>query len=319
MSLLEIDQLQIDFRLRGDWVRAVDGVSLRVEAGQTVCLVGESGCGKSITALSVARLLHTPPARYSGGQIRFDGTDVLTLPESDLVRLRGPAVGYVFQDPGTSLNPVMTVGSQIREALYLKDPNLANPTEVARRLEWVGIPDPERRARDYPHQMSGGMQQRVMIAMALAQEPRLLIADEPTTALDVTIQAQILELLVDMKQRRGMAMLLITHNLGVARSVADQVLVMYAGQIVEAGPVAELLAAPRHPYTRALIASVPELGHATHRLQGIPGVVPSLGHWNAGCRFAPRCNQARPECSVNAPGWTEPTPGHGVRCPYPIN
>ena len=318
MSLLKIDQLQIDFRLRSDWVRAVDDVSFRVEAGQTVCLVGESGCGKSITALSVARLLPTPPARYSGGKILFEGTDVLTLPEGDLVRLRGRSVGYIFQDPGTSLNPVMTVGSQIREALYLKDPKLANPTEVARRLGWVGIPDPERRARDYPHQMSGGMQQRVMIAMALAQEPRLLIADEPTTALDVTIQAQILELLVDMKQRLGMAMLLITHNLGVARAVADHVLVMYAGQIVEAGPVSRLLTAPRHPYTRALIASVPELGQSTHRLQGIPGTVPSLGHWGAGCRFAPRCVQAQPACSTSAPLWIESTPGHGVRCPYPV-
>lgn len=319
MSLLEIDQLQIDFRSHEGWVRAVDGVSIPVEAGQTVCLVGESGCGKSITALSVARLLPTPPARYAGGQIRFDGRDVLALPERDVVALRGRSVGYIFQDPGTSLNPIMTVGAQIREALYLKDPKLATPTEVARRLGWVGIPDPERRARDYPHQLSGGMQQRVMIAMALAQEPRLLIADEPTTALDVTIQAQILELLVDLKQRLGMAMLLITHNLGIARAVADHVIVMYAGQIVEAAPVAQLLTAPRHPYTRALIASVPELGHPTLRLPGIAGAVPSLGHWPTGCHFAPRCVQARPECSNLAPPWSESPPVSGVRCPYPVN
>ncbi len=316
MSLLEIENLQIDFRSGDGWVRAVDGVSLHIDSGETLCLVGESGCGKSVTALSIARLLPTPPARYSGGEIRFDGRDVLRMSSAELLQLRGKSIGCVFQDPGTSLNPVIRVGAQVKESLAQKDRALATDAEVVRRLAGVGIPAPELRARDYPHQLSGGMQQRIMIAMALATEPRLLIADEPTTALDVTIQAQILELLVELKQRLGMAMLLITHNLGVARSVADRVAVMYAGQLVESSPASQLVGSPRHPYTRALIRSVPELGQTGARLEGIPGTVPGLGRWPTGCRFAPRCVQVRPDCSTRKPDWLETTPDQGVRCPY---
>ena len=316
MSLLEIENLQVDFRSGEGWVRAVDGVSLHIDSGETLCLVGESGCGKSVTALSIARLLPTPPARYAGGEIRFDGRDVLRMRPADLLQLRGRSIGYVFQDPGTSLNPVIRVGAQIKESIAQKDPALATDAEVVRRLAGVGSPAPELRARSYPHQLSGGMQQRIMIAMALAAEPRLLIADEPTTALDVTIQAQILELLMELKQRHHMAMLLITHNLGIARSVADRVSVMYAGQLVESAPASPLVGSPRHPYTRALIRSVPELGHTGARLEGISGTVPGLGRWPGGCRFAPRCVEARPDCSSRVPDWLESTPDHGVRCPY---
>ena len=250
MPLLEINNLQLEFGSREQPLRAVDGVSFSIDAGETVCLVGESGCGKSITALSIARLVPTPPARYPGGQILLNGRDVLKMGQSELQEIRGRLVSYIFQEPGASLNPVFRVGNQIKESLKLHRPERATDAEVIRLLKLVGIPAPESRLRDYPHQLSGGMQQRVMIAMALASEPKLLIADEPTTALDVTIQAQILELLLDLKQRLGMAMLLITHNLGIVSDIADRLAVMYAGQIVEMAPAAELLRRPLHPYTR---------------------------------------------------------------------
>ncbi len=314
--LLELRNLRVDFRIQDAWVRAVDGVSLTINAGETLCLVGESGCGKSVTALSLSRLLPTPPARYAGGEVLVEGRDVLKLSNTELRSIRGGVVGYVFQEPGASLNPVFRVGSQIKEALKTHRPERATDTEVVRLLKLVGIPAPESRVRDYPHQLSGGMQQRVMIAMALATEPKLLVADEPTTALDVTIQAQILELLLDLKRRLGMAILLITHNLGIVGDLADRVAVMYAGQVVELAPARELLRRPLHPYTRALMRSVPELGHAVARLTAIPGTVPGLGNWPAGCRFAPRCHIARPECAEELPDLVEVEPDRWVRCPF---
>jgi len=316
MRLLEIHDLQVDFRVQDAWVRAVDGVTLTVDAGETLCLVGESGCGKSVTALSITKLLPVPPARFAAGKVLVEGREVLGMSGAELRSIRGGVVGYVFQEPGASLNPVVRVGVQIREALRLHRPEHATDAEIVRLLKLVGIPAPESRARDYPHQLSGGMQQRVMIAMALATEPKLLVADEPTTALDVTIQAQILELLLDLKRRLGMAILLITHNLGIVGDIADRVAVMYAGQVVELAPAHELLRRPLHPYTRALMRSVPEIGRVVPRLAAIPGTVPGLGNWPAGCRFAPRCPVAKPECSAKPPGLVEVESGRWVRCPF---
>jgi peptide/nickel transport system ATP-binding protein len=316
MSLLEIRNLKLDFRIEGEGLRAVDGVSLRIAAGETLCLVGESGCGKSVTALSIARLVPSPPADYVGGTILLDGRDVLTMSPAELRGIRGGVVSYVFQEPGASLNPVLRVGRQILEALQLHCPTRATREEVHRLLTQVHIPEPELRMRSYPFQLSGGMQQRVMMAMALASEPRLLVADEPTTALDVTIQSQILDLLREAKQRMGMGILLITHNLGIVGGMADRVAVMYAGQIVEQSPARDLVHRPLHPYTRALLASVPEPSRANARLTGIPGQVPRPGHVPPGCRFAPRCGVARPECSRVVPDLVEVEPGRWVRCPY---
>jgi oligopeptide/dipeptide ABC transporter ATP-binding protein len=316
MPLVEIKNLKLDF-IAGDLaLRAVDDVSLTVGNGETVCLVGESGCGKSVTALSIARLVPVPPARYAGGQILLNGRDVLQMSKTELRDIRGGLVSYVFQDPGASLNPVFRVGNQIKESLKLHRPEKANNAEVIRLLKLVGIPAPESRIRDYPHQMSGGMQQRVMIAMALASEPKLLVADEPTTALDVTIQAQILELLLDLKKRLGMSILLITHNLGIVGDMADRVAVMYAGQVVELAPSQDLLRRPLHPYTRALMNSVPKLSGGRKRLQAIGGTVPSLGNFPPGCRFTPRCPIAKPDCSQAVPELLEVEPGRWVRCPY---
>ena len=312
MPLLEIRNLRIDFGAH----RVVDEVSLSLDAGKTYCLVGESGCGKSVTALSIARLLATPPASHPQGQILLEGHDVLSMNPRELQRIRGGHVGYVFQEPGASLNPVMRIGTQIREALTRHRPQFANDTEVIRLLRQVGIPAPETRLKDYPHQLSGGMQQRVMIAMALAPQPKLLIADEPTTALDVTVQAQIIELLRDLQQQLGMSILLITHNLGLVGDIADRVGVMYAGQIVEEGQTRDVLQRPRHPYTRALLKSVPELGRAGRRLESIPGTVPRPGDWPVGCRFAPRCPMARSECYLRPIDWNPGSIDHAVRCPY---
>jgi peptide/nickel transport system ATP-binding protein len=314
--LVEIKNLKLDFLAGDRTLRAVDDVSLTINAGETVCLVGESGCGKSVTALSIARLVPAPPARCAGGEILVNGRDVLKMSRPELRAIRGGVVSYVFQDPGASLNPVFRVGNQIKESLKLHRPEKATNDEVIRLLKLVGIPAPESRIRDYPHQMSGGMQQRVMIAMALASEPRLLVADEPTTALDVTIQAQILELLLDLKKRLGMSILLITHNLGIVGDMADRVAVMYAGQVVELAPALDLLRRPLHPYTRALMNSVPKLSGGLKRLLAIPGTVPSLGNFPPGCRFAPRCPIARPECSKAVPELLEVEPGRWVRCPF---
>src|SRR5580698_5954558 len=316
MTLLEIKDLKMDFGVGARAARAIDGVTLAIGAGETVCLVGESGCGKSITAQSIARLVPSPPAHYVGGEIFLNGRDVLQMPSRELRSIRGGVVSYVFQEPGASLNPVFRIGAQIKESLKLHKPEKANDAEVIRLLRLVGIPAPESRIRNYPFEMSGGMQQRVMIAMALASEPKLLVADEPTTALDVTIQAQILDLLRDLKQRLGMAILLITHNLGIVGDIADRVAVMYGGQIVELASARELLRRPLHPYTKALMNSVPKLRGEAGRLTAIPGNVPRIGNFPPGCRFAPRCPIAKPECSEKIPELLEVEPGRFVRCPF---
>jgi len=316
MPLLEIKNLKMEFTANGRSLRAVDDVSLTIEPGETLCLVGESGCGKSVTALSIARLVPSPPAQYVGGEILLNGKDVLKMSKTELRGIRGGTVSYVFQDPGASLNPVFRIGNQIKESLKLHRPEKATDEEVIRLLKLVGIPAPESRIKDYPHQMSGGMQQRVMIAMALASEPKLLVADEPTTALDVTIQAQILELLIELKKRLGMSILLITHNLGIVGDLADRVAVMYSGQVVEMAPSHDLLRRPLHPYTKALMNSVPRLKGGLERLSAIPGNVPTMGNYPAGCRFAPRCPSARPDCTTNAQKLVEVEPNRWVRCQY---
>jgi peptide/nickel transport system ATP-binding protein len=316
VTLLEIKNLKMDFGKNAEAVRAIDDVSFSIGSGETVCLVGESGCGKTVTALSIGRLVPTPPANYVGGEIRLDGRDVLNLSRRELCDIRGGVVSYVFQEPGASLNPVFRIGNQIKESLKLHRPAKATNEEVIRLLKLVGIPAPESRIRNYPFELSGGMQQRVMIAMALASEPKLLVADEPTTALDVTIQAQILDLSGDLKRRLGMAILLITHNLGIVGDMADRVAVMYAGQIVEMAPAGELLRRPLHPYTRALMNSVPKLRGGAERLSAIAGSVPRLGNFPPGCRFAPRCPIAKPECSQKIPDLLEVEPGRFVRCPF---
>ena len=315
-SLLDIRNLKLEFGTAQKPLRAVDDVSLTIGAGETVCVVGESGCGKSVTALSIAQLVPSPPVRYVGGEILLNGRDVLRMSKSELREIRGGVVSYIFQEPGSSLNPVFRVGSQIKESLKLHRPEVARDTEVIRLLKLVGIPAPESRIRDYPHQLSGGMQQRIMIAMALASQPKLLVADEPTTALDVTIQAQIIELLRQLKQELGMSMLLITHNLGIVGDIADRVAVMYAGQIVELASAADLLTRPLHPYTQALLNSVPKLEADADRLTAIPGSVPNLGAFPSGCRFHPRCPKARRDCPQKMPELLEVQPNHWARCFY---
>ncbi|NWG74070.1 MAG: ABC transporter ATP-binding protein, partial [Rubrivivax sp.] len=289
MALLEIDGLQVGFDTEAGLVRAVDGVSLAVETGRTLGLVGESGCGKSVTAASVLRLVPSPPGRVLGGAIRFDGRDILAMDRDALQQLRGRDVAMVFQDPMTSLNPVFTIERQLREVLALRFgmDRAAARARSAEMLRTVGIAEPEARLDAYPHELSGGMKQRVMIAMALLCEPRLLIADEPTTALDVTVQAQILHLMRELQRRLGTALLFITHDMGVIAEMCDDVAVMYAGRVVERRPVVPLFEAPRHPYTRGLLDSVPRRGVA-HKaeLPTIEGTVPSLLAPPAGCRFA---------------------------------
>jgi oligopeptide/dipeptide ABC transporter ATP-binding protein len=297
MSLLDVKNLQISFFTDEGEVRAVDNVSFSINKGETLALVGESGCGKSVTALALAKLVATPPGVYKGGQVLFEGEDILKMDSNRLRKIRGAKISYIFQEPATSLNPVFRIGTQIKEALQIHRPEAATNDEIIRLLKLVRIPDPERRMRDYPHQLSGGMQQRVMIAMGLACNPALLVADEPTTALDVTIQAQILDLLKDLKREIGMSILLITHNLGIVGDLADNVCVMYAGRIVEQSPAAELLKKPLHPYTIALMRSVPRLGAHAQRLQSIPGNVPNAARLPAGCKFAPRCDRAQTDCT----------------------
>lgn len=314
--ILELSDLRVDLRSAGDWKRIVDGVSLEIRPGEIVCLVGESGCGKSVTSQSVTRLI--PDARISPGGIRVDGRDVTSMNDADLRSIRGKVVGHIFQEPAVALNPLMRVGTQIRESLALHRPGENSDVHAAKLLRQVGVPSPDRRLRDYPHQLSGGTQQRVMIAMALAAEPKLLIADEPTTALDVTIQAQILDLFRELRDRTGMAVLLITHNFGVVAELADRVAVMYAGQIVETGPVRQVLRGPAHPYTRALLRSLPDLVPAGQPLAVIPGSVPVPGAWPAGCRFAPRCPVARPSCHDEPPALVRLGEGRQSRCPWEL-
>ena len=294
MPLLDIDNLQVGFDTDSGLVRAVDGVSLQIEAGQTVGVVGESGCGKSVTAASILRLVPSPPGKFLGGAIRFNGVDILQMRREDLSNLRGREIAMVFQDPMTSLNPVFTIERQMGEVLALRfglDRRAAR-TRSAAMLQTVGIPDPDSRLDVYPHELSGGMKQRVMIAMALLCEPKLLIADEPTTALDVTVQAQILHLMRDLQQRTGAAVLFITHDMGVIAEMCDVVVVMYAGRVVERRPVIELFEHSRHPYTKGLLDSIPRKGVA-HKaeLPTIEGTVPSLLTPPMGCRFADRCRR----------------------------
>lgn len=300
--LLHTNNLCVYFRTRTEPIRAVDGVNINIHEGKTVALVGESGCGKSVTALSLSRLI-TPPGYYAGGQIVFNGTGVLGMDVASLQHLRGAEIAYIFQEPATSLNPVFRVGYQIGEAIRLHRKGIPVREEVIRLMKRVGLK--ERCIRAYPQELSGGMQQRVMIAMALACQPRLLIADEPTTALDVTIQAQILDLLVRLQEELGMAILLITHNLGLVADVASWVYVMYAGRIVESGPVGEMLTRPVHPYTLGLLAAVPRLNKVNKRMTGIPGSVPNPAHLPTGCKFHPRCSKAQERCSLEEPEMTE--------------
>ncbi|QIA26339.1 ABC transporter ATP-binding protein [Thermaerobacter sp. PB12/4term] len=314
--LLEVRDLRTEFHAGGVRFAAVDGVSFTIHRGETVGLVGESGSGKSVTSLSILRLIPSPPGRITGGSILFEGRDLLRLGEAEMRRIRGNRIAMIFQEPMTSLNPVFTAGEQIAEALRWHR-RLSRREAQARAVELlrlVGIPDPEVRARQYPHQMSGGMRQRVMIAMAVACDPQLLIADEPTTALDVTVQAQILDLMKDLRRRLGTAILLITHDLGVVADMADRVLVMYAGRIVEAAPVDDLFARPLHPYTEGLLASMPQLHRRAQRLHVIPGQVPSPARLPAGCRFHPRCPYAMDICRHQEPALKPAGEGRWVAC-----
>jgi len=301
----------------GGTARAVDGVSFDLYPGETLGLVGESGCGKTVTSLSLLRLVPEPPGHIRPGSlIELEGRNLLTLSPRDLRAVRGNRLAMIFQEPMSALNPVLTVGDQIGEGAIVHQ-GLSRRAARARAMEMlqlVGIPDPELRIDDYPHQLSGGMRQRVMIAMALVCHPQVLIADEPTTALDVTIQAQILELLDRLQRELGMAIMLITHDLGVVAGTADRVLVMYAGQVVEGGSTPDLFHRPVHPYTEGLLASVPRLDQPRERLTGIPGTVPAASAWPTGCRFHPRCPHAWERCRTDEPPLVEIAPGHSARC-----
>lgn len=314
-TLLSVNDLRVYFRTRADPVRAVDGASFNISGGETVALVGESGCGKSITALALTRLIPAP-GFYAGGSIMFEGRDVSGLDMKGLRRMRGAEISYIFQEPSSSLNPVFTIGYQIAEAINLHRKGLNVRNETIKLLEMVGLADAGRRLRSYPHELSGGMQQRVMIAMALACRPKLLVADEPTTALDVTVQAQILDLLKRLQAKFGMAVLLITHNLGLVADMARRVNVMYAGRVVESGLTEEILAAPRHPYTRGLLAAVPRLDSAAKRMNGIPGAVPNPVSLPQGCKFHPRCSSATDLCRRSEPEEDHVSATHGVKCHY---
>jgi len=320
--LLEIEDLHVHFRTDDGTVRAVDGVSMGVDAGETLCVVGESGCGKTVTAMTILKLIAMPPGVIAAGRIGFAGRDIVPMDQRAMRAIRTKQIGFVFQEPMTSLNPVYTVGEQIAEAVRAHEglSRRAALDRAAEMLRLVDIPNPARRIHDHPHQFSGGMRQRVMIAMALSCNPRLLIADEPTTALDVTIQAQILDLLAEMKERLGMAVLLITHAMGVVAEVAQRVVVMYAGKVVEEAPVASLFATPAHPYTKGLIRSIPRLDLAAtehRRLEAIPGSVPSLLNPPKGCRFAARCRFRIAECEAAPPPLVEVAPGHRAACIRP--
>jgi peptide/nickel transport system ATP-binding protein len=319
--LLEIDDLKTYFFTPAGVVKAVDGVSYSVRSGETLGVVGESGCGKSVTALSILRLVADPPGRIVGGAIRLEGRNLLDLEQQQMEEIRGNEISMVFQEPMTSLNPLYSVGHQVSEAIALHQglPKRKAMVKAVEMLRRVSIPEPEQRAQSYPHQLSGGMRQRVMIAMALSCNPKVLIADEPTTALDVTIQAQILELMRELQQAYGMAVVLITHDMGVVAENADRVVVMYAGRKVEEADVEALFDRPAHPYTRGLLQSIPHLDEAGKaaprvRLNEIKGMVPSLAHLPAGCSFAPRCGQASDRCRASAPPLKEHWPGHWVAC-----
>jgi peptide/nickel transport system ATP-binding protein len=315
--LLDVRELETHFFGEESITRALGGISFQVKRGETLGVVGESGCGKSVTALSILRLLPKLSAKTVGGEIRFHGRDLLKLSEREMRQIRGDRIAMIFQEPMTSLNPVYTVGRQIAETVQIhtkasRSDAMAKSKEM---LRLVSIADPERRVSNYPHEMSGGMRQRVMIAMALACSPELLIADEPTTALDVTIQAQILRLIVDLKERMGTAVMFITHDLGVVAETCQRVIVMYAGRIVEQAPVLDLFAHPTHPYTQGLMRSAPDPRHGRRRrLPEIPGLVPSLREPNVGCSFAPRCPFAIEVCREKTPTMRDVGPGHKAAC-----
>lgn len=318
-TLLEVKDLRTQFkRGKKDWITAVNGVSFNVNAGEIVGLVGESGCGKSVTSLSVMRL-HNERLTKITGSIKFGGKEVLDLTTSEMQSMRGNEMSMIFQEPMSALDPIMRIEDQLAEAISLHNSNMSK-AEIHERcvnaLKLVGIPEPEMTLRNYPHELSGGMCQRVMIAMAMSCEPKLLIADEPTTALDVTIQAQILALMEDIRNRRNTGILLITHDLGVVAETCSRVIVMYAGNIVEEAPVKELFANPQHPYTEGLIASVPRLGKRLHRLPSIPGSVPDLSVMPEGCRFAPRCKYAQDSCKQKLPELQTVAEGHRCACPF---
>lgn len=317
MKNCSVDNLSIEFATDKGIIRAVDGVSFDIPKGKTVGLVGESGCGKSVTALSIMRLIPTPPGIYAGGKISYEGQNLLELPEAEMRQLRGNRISMIFQEPMTSLNPVFTIGNQIAEAICLHE-KLSYSKSLEKSihmLELVGIPSPKERASCYPHQLSGGMRQRVMIAMALACKPDLLIADEPTTALDVTIQAQIMELMLKLQQEMGMSILLITHDLGVVAETCDEVVVMYAGRVVEKADVKTIFKNPKHPYTVGLLASVPGKQQEGSRLQTIPGLVPNLLNLPKGCRFQDRCSRVTDICKQQEPELTGTE--HLFRCYNP--
>jgi oligopeptide/dipeptide ABC transporter ATP-binding protein len=329
MPLLQVKDLSVSFASGKQLLSVVQNVSFEVERGEIVALVGESGCGKSVTCLSLTKLLPEPPAHYSGGEITFNfagkAWSMLALKPRELQKIRGGKIAYIFQEPSVSLNPVFRVGEQIAEAVLLHHSEPHNVEQIViSLLEDVGIPDPVTRAKCYPHELSGGMQQRIMIAMALAGEPELLVADEPTTALDVTIQAQILDLLRELQRKRSMSIILVTHNLGIVAEVADRVVVMYAGHTVEAAPTQQLLANPQHPYTQALLNAVPQLGHSDKQLTSIPGTIPSPENFSAGCRFYGRCVRSKTlnetqqaQCANTVPAWQNCEPAHFHRCFYP--
>jgi peptide/nickel transport system ATP-binding protein len=319
---LEAAHLQTWFYTRGGIVKAVDDVSFKLGRSETLGIVGESGCGKSITALTLMRLIPDPPGRIVGGSVRMGGRDLLELQEEEMRAIRGNEISMIFQEPITSLNPVITVGRQISEALILHQ-GMSKKEALDKAIEMlrlVRIPEAKQRVREYPHQLSGGMRQRVMIAMALACNPKVLIADEPTTALDVTIQAQILDLIVELQERLGTAVILITHDLGVVAETTRRVIVMYAGRKVEEADCEELFDTPLHPYTHGLLSSIPSLGALTgngrkrSRLTEIPGIVPALNALPAGCAFAPRCRHADDQCRANRPAYEQKRPGHWVAC-----
>jgi len=321
MAMLEIQGLKTHFKTDDGWLHAVDGVDLHIDAGETLCVVGESGCGKSVTAKTVMKLIDMPPGKIVAGRVMWQGRDLVPMDDEGMRRIRAKEIAIIFQEPMTSLNPVYTVGEQIAESVRLHE-GLSRAAAIDRAIEMlrlVNIPTAEKRVRDYPHQFSGGMRQRVMIAIALACNPKLLIADEPTTALDVTIQAQILDLMQELKDRLGMAVMLITHAMGVVAETAQRVVVMYAGMVVEEAPVEALFAKPRHPYTQGLIRSIPRIdtaaaaGHKV-RLEAIPGTVPKLIDPAPGCRFAGRCKYVMAECRTATPPLREVAPGHKVRC-----
>jgi len=317
--LLAIEGLKTHFATEDGMVHAVDGVDLVIHRGETLGVVGESGCGKTVTAMTVVKLVAMPPGRIVAGRILWQGRDLVPLAPDEMRSIRAKEIAIIFQEPMTSLNPVYTVGEQIAEVIRLHEGlgRLAAMERTVEMLKLVHISHPERRVHDYPHQFSGGMRQRVMIAMALSCNPKLLIADEPTTALDVTIQAQILELLAELKGRLGMAVMLITHAMGVIAETAQRVVVMYAGKVVEEARVADLFASPLHPYTQGLIRSIPRADTAAtqkKRLEQISGVVPSLLEPPPGCRFAPRCRHARAICTAETPPLREVRPGHKVAC-----